>query len=162
MFNKTITFDMDGTIANLYGVENWLDYLIAENTLPYEIAAPMVDFYELYLALEALRAQGFRIEVVSWSSKNGTKAYNKEVRKAKIDWLSREGIKECFDSIHVVKYGTKKHKIVRETGILFDDDARVRKEWVKHGGIAIDPQTHSILDALNNWIVEEENFSYED
>ena len=27
--NITINFDMDGTIADLYGVENWLDYLIA-------------------------------------------------------------------------------------------------------------------------------------
>ena len=26
-----ICFDMDGTIANLYGVENWLEYLIAED-----------------------------------------------------------------------------------------------------------------------------------
>lgn len=26
---KTINFDMDGTIADLYGVENWLEYLQA-------------------------------------------------------------------------------------------------------------------------------------
>ena len=36
----TIFFDMDGTIADLYGVENWLDYLIASDVLPYEIAKP--------------------------------------------------------------------------------------------------------------------------
>lgn len=30
-----ICFDMDGTIADLYGVENWLDYLIAEDVKPY-------------------------------------------------------------------------------------------------------------------------------
>lgn len=29
-----ICFDMDGTIANLYGVENWLDYLINKDTYP--------------------------------------------------------------------------------------------------------------------------------
>ena len=28
--NITINFDMDGTIADLYGVENWLEKLIAE------------------------------------------------------------------------------------------------------------------------------------
>lgn len=28
---NAIYFDMDGTIANLYGVENWLDYLIAND-----------------------------------------------------------------------------------------------------------------------------------
>ena len=32
--NITINFDMDGTIADLYGVENWLEYLIAGDTFP--------------------------------------------------------------------------------------------------------------------------------
>lgn len=32
--NITINFDMDGTIADLYGVDNWLEMLIAEDTTP--------------------------------------------------------------------------------------------------------------------------------
>ena len=39
----TIYFDMDGTIADFYGVENWLDYLLAEKTFPYVSAKPLVD-----------------------------------------------------------------------------------------------------------------------
>ena len=35
---KAIYFDMDGTIANLYAVENWLDMLRAFNPTPYEQA----------------------------------------------------------------------------------------------------------------------------
>ena len=31
----TFYVDMDGTIANLYGVENWLEYLINEDAFPY-------------------------------------------------------------------------------------------------------------------------------
>ena len=38
---KAIYFDMDGTIADLYGVENWLDYLVAEQTKPYREAKPL-------------------------------------------------------------------------------------------------------------------------
>ena len=38
--NITINFDMDGTIADLYGVKNWLSYLEAEDTTPYAIANP--------------------------------------------------------------------------------------------------------------------------
>ena len=30
----TIYFDMDGTIANLYGVESWLDFLQKEDAYP--------------------------------------------------------------------------------------------------------------------------------
>ena len=29
---KAIYFDMDGTIADLYGVNGWLDYLVGEQT----------------------------------------------------------------------------------------------------------------------------------
>ena len=38
MENKTIVFDMDGTIADLYGVKGWLNYLRNEDTTPYEKA----------------------------------------------------------------------------------------------------------------------------
>ena len=41
--NITINFDMDGTIADLYGVKNWLPYLEAEDTTPYAIAKPPVE-----------------------------------------------------------------------------------------------------------------------
>ena len=39
----TIWFDMDGTIADLYGVDGWLDNLINEDTRPYDIAKPLVN-----------------------------------------------------------------------------------------------------------------------
>ena len=41
--NKMVCFDMDGTIADLYGVKGWLEYLQAENPWPYLAARPMCD-----------------------------------------------------------------------------------------------------------------------
>ena len=40
---KMICWDMDGTMASLYGVDNWLSKLRAEDASPYEDAAPMWD-----------------------------------------------------------------------------------------------------------------------
>ena len=37
-----IWLDMDGTIADLYAVENWLPMLQAHNPTPYEQAKPLV------------------------------------------------------------------------------------------------------------------------
>ena len=37
-----IWFDMDGTIANLYGVENWLPMLRAYDPTPYANAVPLL------------------------------------------------------------------------------------------------------------------------
>ena len=54
---------------------------------------------------------------------NSTKEYNREVRKAKREWLKQNGI--IVDEIHIVKYGTPKHQVTKankETQLLFDDD----------------------------------------
>ncbi len=66
---KAIYFDMDGTIADLYGVENWLDSLIHEQTKPYRVAKPLVNMRKLGRLLNLLKEQGYHIGIVSWLSK---------------------------------------------------------------------------------------------
>lgn len=127
---KVLVFDMDGTIANLYGVENWLADLRAYNPRPYEVATPMYDMDLLNLLLEALKGQGWTIVVTSWLSMDSTSEYDKEVRKAKREWLERYSFP--FDEIHLVKYGTTKANCTRHLGgyqILVDDNEKVRKGW---------------------------------
>lgn len=63
---KMLVFDMDGTIADLYGVEGWLSMLEAENPAPYEVAAPLYDMAELCELLNELRAASWTIAVTSW------------------------------------------------------------------------------------------------
>lgn len=66
---KEINFDMDGTIANLYGVENWLDYLMAKDTTPYEVAKPLVNLSSLARILNRLQRNGYTIGIISWLAK---------------------------------------------------------------------------------------------
>ena len=130
MMNKTLVFDMDGTIANLYGVENWLEDLRSFNPRPYIIAKPMYDMEVLKTLLETLKEYGWTIVVTSWLSKESTRAYDKEVRKAKLEWL--EKYQFPFDEIHLVKYGTTKANCTRKLGgyqILVDDNETVRNGW---------------------------------
>lgn len=130
MMNKILVFDMDGTIANLYGVENWLIDLRSFNPRPYIIAKPMYDMEVLKTLLETLKEYGWTIVVTSWLSKESTKAYDKEVRKAKLEWL--EKYQFPFDEIHLVKYGTTKANCTRKLGgyqILVDDNEQIRKGW---------------------------------
>ena len=141
---NTIYFDMDGTIANLYGCENWLDSLINEKTKPYREAKSMVDMRKLGKLLNALKANGYEIGIVSWLSKNGTDEYNARVTKAKTDWLARHLGAVEFDEIHIVKYGTPKHEVVNNPfGILFDDEKLNRDNWL---GTAYD--VTAILETL--------------
>lgn len=130
MDNKTLVFDMDGTIADFYGVNGWLDYLKAENTTPYEIAKPLYNMVYLVALLTILKNQGWKIVVTTWLAKDGTKEYNDRTRKAKLEWLEKYNFP--YDEIHLVKYGTTKANCTRKIGgyqILIDDNEKVRKGW---------------------------------
>lgn len=134
---RAIYFDMDGTIANLYGVENWLDNLMNEYTRPYREAKAMVNMRALGRELNRLQAEGYVIGVVTWLSKNGTDEYGERVAKAKREWLARHIGAVEWDEVHIVKYGTPKYKVVNvPNGILFDDEERNRKEWALGNGLA--------------------------
>ena len=87
--NITINFDMDGTIADLYGVENWLDYLIAEDTTPYAEAEPLLRLCSLARVLNRLQRNGYELAVISWLSKSGSEAYNEAVTAVKLNWLKK-------------------------------------------------------------------------
>lgn len=126
----TIFFDMDGTIADLYGVENWLDYLIASDALPYEIAKPLIRLNALARILNRLQKQGYKVGVVSWLAKNSNTDYDEKVIKAKKEWLKKHLASVNFDEIHIVKYGTPKQTFAKtENDILFDDEEKNRNDW---------------------------------
>jgi hypothetical protein len=126
----TIFFDMDGTIADLYGVENWLEHLIALDALPYKIAKPLIRLSALARVLNRLQKQGYRIGIVSWLAKNSNAAYDKQVTKVKKEWLKKHLASVNFDEIHIVKYGTPKQTFAKtENDILFDDEEKNRKSW---------------------------------
>ncbi len=146
MMNKAIYFDMDGTIADLYGVENWLSYLIERNPLPYEIAKPLIRLSALAHKLNKLQALGWKIGVVSWLSKEDNPDYNKVVTEAKKMWLKKHLASVHFDDVKIVSYGTPKSTVVNEIGILFDDEERNRIEWNNAGGNAYD--VNNILEVL--------------
>lgn len=147
-----MVFDMDGTIANLYGVEDWLPQLRAEDTTPYAVAEPLVDMQELSHLLTMLKATGdFKISVVTWGSMNCSNKYTREVKKVKKEWLKKYDFP--FDEIHCIKYGTPKTNFINpndECTILWDDNTDIRREWnkAKKNCIAFDPSGDHIIDLL--------------
>ena len=126
----TYYFDMDGTIADFYSVEGWLNDLISEKVRPYAEAKPLVNPENLKKIIEKLKAEGYSFGIISWTSKNGSKDFNKKVRKTKIEWLNKY-FPDCFSEIHIIKYGTPKHWVAKNHGILFDDEIGNRKKWNK-------------------------------
>lgn len=153
---KAIFFDLDGTIADLYGVSNWLAKLRAEDDSPYREANPLFPPYDIYLLLESMKSLGVKTGVISWGSKHASKEYNRSIRRAKIDWLKEMGLLDSFDEVHVVKYGTPKHQVIKKErrGILIDDNEDIRVEWEQAGGLAIDPMNEDEMNALEEIVKE--------
>ena len=126
----TINFDMDGTIANFYGVENWLEYLLAEDTTPYAVAKPLLRFASLAKRLNNLQKQGIKIAIISWGSKEATASFDERIVEAKRDWLAKHLPSVNWDRITIVPYGTPKQNFCETPlDILFDDEERNRNNW---------------------------------
>ena len=149
---KILVFDMDGTIANLYGVEGWLTDLRSENPRPYEIAEPMYDMENLAMILQDFKALGWKIIVTTWLAKGSTKKYDNLVREAKLNWLDEYNFP--YDEIHLIKYGTTKANCTRKKGgfqVLIDDNEKVRNGWTL--GKTIDANKN-ILNELIDLLIE--------
>ena len=136
-----INFDMDGTLADFYGVENWLQYLIDGNPFQYEVAKPLVNMSVLARRLNSLQRKGYKVNVISWLAKNSNADFDKAVTTAKVKWLRKHLPSVHWDNINIVGYGTPKNTI--GCGILFDDEELNRNMW---GEGAYD--VHNILGVL--------------
>lgn len=122
-----ICFDMDGTIADLYGVQDWLTHLENEDVYPYLVAKPLVRLSVLARYIHKLQQKGYRVIIISWLSKSGSAEYNEEVTAAKLEWLAKHLPSVTFDEIHIIPYGEP--KINYGNGILFDDEEDNRDLW---------------------------------
>ena len=123
-----IWFDMDGTIADLYGVEDWLPKLRAHDASPYKEAAPLLRLCSLARILNRLQRDGHEIGIISWLSKDPDPLYGEAVTEAKREWLDRHLPSVNWNNIFIVPYGTSKYEVCGE-GMLFDDEAQNRRDW---------------------------------
>ena len=119
--DKWIWLDMDGTIADLYSVENWLADLIAFDVRPYAIAKPIYNTLDILEVLSDLKSIGYKIGIISWV----------RVAKAKEKWLIENNCDIVLDKIIVTPYGICKADTCRQfgKGILVDDEEQNRKAW---------------------------------
>jgi len=130
---RQINFDMDGTIANLYGVEGWLEYLIDKDETPYVEAKPLVNLSALARVLNRLQRNGYELNIISWLAKNSDDVYDEKVILAKKNWLKKHMPSVKWNNVNIVSYGTPKQNLGQ--GILFDDEKLNRDNW---NGIAYD------------------------
>ena len=143
----TIYFDMDGTIANLYSVNEWLNRIRAYDAKIYAEAKPLCNMNTLARRLNQLQAQGVKIGIISWGSKDKNADFLDAVKIEKLRWLHKHLKSVHWDEIHIVEYGTPK-SFFRSSfdDILFDDEVGNLTDWGM-GGFHPDAIT-TVLKAL--------------
>lgn len=130
---RTIWWDMDGTIANLYEVENWLPKLRSEDATPYSDAKVMWNMSQLAKLMNKVQRMGYQLGIISWTARGGSETYNNKVAEAKLNWLKLHLASVNFDSICIVKYGIPKQNFMNtDEDILFDDEEQNREAWTGH------------------------------
>ena len=133
MTEKWIWLDMDGTIADLYSVDGWLEDLIAHNTRPYAKAKDLYNVLDLLEVLVELKLKGYKLGVISWGSKENNAEYDKAVEKVKREWLANRLLDNILDKIIITPYGVRKADTCRKFGfgILVDDEEQNRNDKKK-------------------------------
>ena len=143
----TIYFDMDGTIANLYSVNEWLNRIRAYDAKIYAEAKPLCNMNTLARRLNQLQAQGVKIGIISWGSKDKNADFLDAVKIEKLRWLRQHLKSVHWDEVHIVEYGTPKSSFRSSfDDILFDDEVGNLTDWGM-GGFHPDAIT-TVLKAL--------------
>lgn len=127
---KKIFFDMDGTIADLYGTDNWLELLLAETKGLFRNLKLMHNKSKLDKAINTLLEQGYQIEVITWTPKDVSEDYIRVVEQEKKEWIEEHF--PMIREVHCVGYGVPKQSAgYKRAGlqILVDDNLDVLKQW---------------------------------
>lgn len=133
----TVYFDMDGTIADLYGSEGWLDKLRNFEPGAFNNVESMVDIQLLNDKIEELQKVGIPCKVITWLPMYSSNSYDQVCALEKKEWLEKR-FPTLAKNLRTVSYGTPKHLVHQgtENAIIFDDNAEVREEWLRNGGNA--------------------------
>ena len=136
---KSIWFDMDGTIAELYKVEGWLEALRSNDWSVYSNCAPRHNYQRINAAIEALVEQGWHVGVITWASKGISWGKDlREIAEIKNNWLRNFFPALADENFACIPYGYSKADYLEEmagaydVSYLVDDNKEVRQEWRSH------------------------------
>ena len=122
-----ILFDLDGTVADLYGRDDWLEKLRAEVPI-YEELEPLVDMVELTTIAERLVEKGVEFGVVTWLSMGASVDYEFVTAMEKFRWCQK--YMPYISEFEAQPYGTPKQTNYHHCKcILIDHKAEVRQAF---------------------------------
>ena len=142
-------FDMDGTIADLYNHENWLEKIRSGQPIFNELKKmPRTNKVIYYLNQIEQHTDNVEVNIITWLPLNATIPQMIQYTEEKKEWSEKNFVR--VSNFIALPYGSPKHKAIlkeeKAYHLLFDDNAEVRNEWQGKYKIAFDE--NNIVEVL--------------
>lgn len=121
-----VYFDMDGTLADLYGVRDVFKRLDTLDASVYAEASPLHKYISY---LKEFKEMGYKVVILSCLGMISSPTFDKDTIQYKNEWLDKYIGKEYIDDRIYIEYTKHKENYVTEGGLLVDDDATVLRNW---------------------------------
>lgn len=128
--STTIYFDMDGTVYNLYGLNEWLEKIQEEKKNVFSADLPLFAPSIFYDTVTKLLHLGVKFGVITWLPMGATPEYEEICRREKNEWCKK--YLPFISSFVAQTYGTPKQQAITKhakTEILIDDNKEVCEIW---------------------------------
>lgn len=128
---KTITFDLDGTLYDLYNLPNWLPMIENEQPEVFTEGSDYVNIEDLKVLIADLQNLGWTVGITTWLPMKATEEYQRACEFAKKNWLTKKGL-DNLQFYNFVPYGTEKRNclpFVGELNVLVDDNTDILASW---------------------------------
>lgn len=127
-----IYFDLDGTVYNLYGVNNWLARLRNEDATAYNEGEFLhKETYNHFLEIcSQLSSLGVQFGVITWLAMQSSPEYEEEVTEIKREWV--EEYLPFVTEFNAQSYGIPKQNAIQKRAkrmYLIDDSTEVCEMW---------------------------------
>lgn len=146
---KKIYFDMDGTVYDLYGMENWLEMLRNEEKGAFTLGNALVNMDELKEVCLRLIAKGYQIGIITWLPMGASLEYCEICTKEKREWAEKN--MPYISEFYALEYGVPKQyapaKRAKEMWLV-DDNKEVREMWITEKQRKAIDATENIINAL--------------
>lgn len=127
-----IFFDMDGTVADLYNFDGWLEALKCDTSIFRELS-PLVDMTALIGFMKEMWGHT-EFGIITWTPMEASYKFHQECAEDKIRWIQTH--MAYITTFTALPYGTPKQDIgldMEDINILIDDNPEIINTWKEDG-----------------------------
>ena len=125
-----VILDLDGTVYDLYSVENWLEKLRSEDSSVFSEGDFIGDYNRFKTVCEKLVSVGVQFEVITWLPMQASEEYELECTEVKREWVKK--FMPFVTEFTAQSYGIPKQNAIKKrakTMYLLDDNREVCEMW---------------------------------